>query len=157
MKKIISQNPEQTQEPARRLGRYLREQNLSCTMALTGDLGCGKTCFVQGLARGLGVADGYYITSPTFTIMNEYPAGKMRLCHLDLYRLSDTDELDYIGIEDQMGQDSVTVVEWPDLLIETGFVFDLHIHFEFDPDFNRKITFSPSGQAGTNLLSSLSL
>ena len=157
MKKIISQNPEQTQEPARRLGRYLREQNLSCTMALTGDLGCGKTCFVQGLARGLGVADGYYITSPTFTIMNEYPAGKMRLCHLDLYRLSDTDELDYIGIEDPMDQDSVTVVEWPDLLIDTGFVFDLHIHFEFDADFNRRITFSPSGQAGTNLLSNLSL
>ncbi|WP_245619841.1 tRNA (adenosine(37)-N6)-threonylcarbamoyltransferase complex ATPase subunit type 1 TsaE [Desulfobacter vibrioformis] len=157
MKEIISRNPEQTQEPARRLGLYIRKQHLSCAMALTGDLGCGKTCFVQGLARGLGVADGYYITSPTFTIMNEYPAGKMRLCHLDLYRLSDPDELDYIGIEDQMGQDSVTVVEWPDLLIETGFVFDLHIHFEFDADFNRKITFSPSGQAGINLLSNLSL
>ena len=126
-------------------------------MALTGDLGCGKTCFVQGLARGLDVEDGYYITSPTFTIMNEYPAGKMRLFHLDLYRLSDPDELDYIGIQDQVGQDSLTVVEWPDLLIETGFIFDLHIHFEFDANFNRKITFSSSGQAGANLLSNLSL
>jgi tRNA threonylcarbamoyladenosine biosynthesis protein TsaE len=126
-------------------------------MALTGDLGCGKTCFVQGLARGLGVADDCYITSPTFTIMNEYPAKKMRLCHLDLYRLSNTDELDYIGIEDQIGQNSVTVVEWPDLLIETGFEFDLHIHFEFDAGFNRKITFAPSGQSGINLLSNLSL
>jgi tRNA threonylcarbamoyladenosine biosynthesis protein TsaE len=157
MKQIISKSPEQTQEAAMRLGLYIRKQHLSCAIALTGTLGCGKTCFVQGLARGLDVADGYYITSPTFTIMNEYPAGKMRLCHLDLYRLSDPDELDYIGIEDQMGQDSVTVVEWPDLLIETGFEFDLHIHFEFDADFNRKITFSPSGQAGINLLSNLSL
>ncbi|MFN2437513.1 MAG: tRNA (adenosine(37)-N6)-threonylcarbamoyltransferase complex ATPase subunit type 1 TsaE, partial [Desulfotignum sp.] len=73
--------------------------------------------------------------------MNEYPAEKMRLCHLVLYRLSDPDELNYIGIDDQVGQDSVTVVEWPDLLIETGFVFDLHIHFEFNADFNRKISF----------------
>lgn len=157
MKELLSKSPEQTQEAAMRLGLYIRKQHLSCAIALTGNLGCGKTCFVQGLARGLDVADGYYITSPTFTIMNEYPAGKMRLCHLDLYRLSDSDELDYIGIEDQMGQDSVTVVEWPDLLIETGFEFDLHIHFEFDADFNRKITFSPSGQAGINLLSNLSL
>ncbi|WP_033397840.1 tRNA (adenosine(37)-N6)-threonylcarbamoyltransferase complex ATPase subunit type 1 TsaE [Desulfobacter curvatus] len=157
MKKIISKNPTQTQEAARRLGLYIRAHQLSCAMALTGDLGCGKTCFVQGLAGGLGVEDGYYITSPTFTIMNEYPAGTMRLCHLDLYRLSDPDELDYIGIEDQVGQNSVTVVEWPGLLIETGFVFDLHIHFEFDAGFNRKITFSPSGQAGINLLSNLSL
>ena len=157
MKKIISQSPEQTQEIARLIGLYIQEQHLSCAIALTGDLGCGKTCFVQGLAGGLCVEQGYYITSPTFTIMNEYPAGKMRLYHLDLYRLSDPDELDYIGIEDQVRQNSVTVVEWPDLLIETEFVFDLHIHFEFDVDFNRKITFSPSGQAGTNLLSNLSL
>ena len=157
MKELLSKSPEQTQEAAMRLGLYIRKQHLSCAIALTGNLGCGKTCFVQGLARGLDVADGYYITSPTFTIMNEYPAGKMRLCHLDLYPLSDPDELDYIGIVDQMGQDSVTVVEWPDLLIETGFEFDLHIHFEFDADFNRKITFSPSGQAGINLLSNLSL
>ena len=157
MKTVTTQSPAQTQDTAGRLGRYIREQHLSCAMALTGDLGCGKTCFVQGLAKGLGVADGYYITSPTFTIMNEYPAGKMHLCHLDLYRLSDPDELDYIGIEDRIDQDSVTIVEWPDLLIETGFVFDLHIHFEFDANFNRQITFSPSGQAGINLLSNLSL
>jgi tRNA threonylcarbamoyladenosine biosynthesis protein TsaE len=157
MKELISQSPEQTQEAARCLGAYLREQHLRCAMALTGDLGCGKTCFVQGLARGLNVPAEYYITSPTFTIMNEYPAGKMRLFHLDLYRLSDPDELDYIGIEDQLGHNSVTVVEWPDLLIEIGFAFDIHIHFEFDADFNRKITLSPSGQAGTNLLSNLSL
>jgi len=154
---IISRSPEQTRETARDLGLCIRQQQLSCAMALTGDLGCGKTCFAQGLARGLGVAKGYYITSPTFTIMNEYPAGEMRLCHLDLYRLSDTDELDYIGVEDQMGQDTVTLVEWPGLLIDTGFPFDLHIHFEFDADFNRKITFSPSGQAGINLIGNLSL
>nr|WP_320191056.1 tRNA (adenosine(37)-N6)-threonylcarbamoyltransferase complex ATPase subunit type 1 TsaE [uncultured Desulfobacter sp.] len=157
MIEIISQNPAQTQDLARRLGIYIRKQNISCAMALTGDLGCGKTCFVQGLAKGLNVDDGYYITSPTFTIMNEYPAEKMRLYHLDLYRLSDPDELDYIGIEDQVGQNSVTVVEWPKLLMETGFVFDLHIHFELNTDFYRKITLSPSGQAGTNLLSNLSL
>ncbi|PIE62182.1 MAG: tRNA (adenosine(37)-N6)-threonylcarbamoyltransferase complex ATPase subunit type 1 TsaE [Desulfobacter postgatei] len=157
MKEIRSQSPEQTQEVARRLGLYIRERHLSCAMALTGDLGCGKTCFVQGFAKGLGADKEYYITSPTFTIMNEYPAGKMCLCHLDLYRLSDPDELDCIGIEDQMKQNSVTLVEWPNLLIETGFVFDLYIHFELNTGYTRKITFSPSGQVGINLLSILSL
>ena len=64
MKEIISQSPEQTQELARRLGLYIREQHLSCAIALTGALGCGKTCFVQGLARGLGVGTSTISPAP---------------------------------------------------------------------------------------------
>ncbi len=157
MTSIISFSPEQTQALGQRLGNGIQTSGNGFSISLTGDLGTGKTCFVQGLAKGLGVEEGFYITSPTFTIMNEYPAGTLRLCHLDLYRLGDADELDYIGIEDRIGSDAVTVVEWPDLLIDTGFEFDLDIHFSYDDDFNRKITFSPSGQSGLNLLSNISL
>ena len=157
MTQITSLTPEQTQTPGQRLGEGIQASGKGLNISLTGDLGTGKTCFVQGLAKGLGVEAGYYITSPTFTIMNEYPAGALRLCHLDLYRLCDADELEYIGIEDRLGSDAVTVVEWPALLIDTGFEFDLDIHFSYDDAFNRKITFSPSGQAGINLLSIISL
>lgn len=157
MTEITSFTPEQTQTLGQRLGEGIQASGKGLGISLTGDLGTGKTCFVQGLAKGLGVEKGYYITSPTFTIMNEYPAGALRLCHLDLYRLGDADELEYIGIEDRLGSDAVTVVEWPALLIDTGFEFDLDIHFSYDDAFNRKITLSPSGQAGINLLSIISL
>jgi tRNA threonylcarbamoyladenosine biosynthesis protein TsaE len=67
---------------------------------LTGDLGSGKTTFVQGMARGLGVPDSYYVTSPTYTIVNEYP-GRQYLYHMDLYRITEPDELDDIGVADR--------------------------------------------------------
>lgn len=124
-------------------------------MALTGDLGTGKTTLIQGLARGLGVDEAYYITSPTFTIINEYPAGDLRLCHLDLYRLADAGELDYIGFDDLLTPTTVLAVEWPDLLRESGFEFDLDIRMAYDPAFNRIVSFFPSGQRGAKVLSNL--
>ncbi|MCG8688773.1 MAG: tRNA (adenosine(37)-N6)-threonylcarbamoyltransferase complex ATPase subunit type 1 TsaE [Desulfobacterales bacterium] len=157
MKQIVSTQADDTQELGRKLGEYISTLSHGCSMALTGDLGTGKTCFVQGLAQGLKVEDGYYITSPTFNIMNEYPAKGKRLCHLDLYRLSDVEELDYLGIEDRLGQDAVVAVEWPALLAETGFEFDLEIDFKFNEKFHRVISFLPSGQHGSNLLSNLIL
>ncbi len=151
-RQLICKTARDTQEVGQRIGTGLSK---SFAIALTGDLGTGKTCLVQGLAKGLGVDEGYYITSPTFNIINEYPAGSLRLCHLDLYRLASEDELEYIGFEDLLGKDAVVAVEWPGLLEKTGFEFDLEIRFEFDEDFNRIISFFPSGQAGSNLLSHL--
>ena len=122
-------------------------------IALTGDLGAGKTTFTQGLALGLGVDPEFPVTSPTFNIINEYPGERFRLCHLDLYRLGDVEELDYIGFEDLLGEQSVIAVEWPGLLMEDRFKFDLEIQFEFDPDYNRILTFFASGQRGVKVLS----
>ncbi len=157
MIQIVTSAARATMDIGQKLGEAISGLQVGFSIALTGDLGTGKTCFVQGLAQGLDVEKGYYITSPTFNIINEYPAGEKRLCHLDLYRLGGADELDYIGFEDLLGDDAVVAVEWPNLLEETGFEFDLEIRFEFDKDFNRVISLFPSGQQGSNLLSNLSL
>lgn len=79
-------------------------------IAFTGDLGAGKTAFTRGLARGLGVADR--VTSPTFTIVNEYAGGRLPLFHFDMYRLESSDELFDIGWEDYLRRGGVCAVEW---------------------------------------------
>ena len=79
-------------------------------VAFTGDLGAGKTAFVRGMARGLGIPDR--VTSPTFTIVNEYEGGRLPLFHFDLYRLGSSDELFDIGWEDYLARGGVCAVEW---------------------------------------------
>ena len=79
-------------------------------VAFTGDLGAGKTAFVLGMAQGLGVAGR--VTSPTFTIVNEYEGGRLPLFHFDLYRLASSDELFEIGWEDYLRRGGVCAVEW---------------------------------------------
>ena len=85
-------------------------------MLLRGDLGSGKTCFVQGLAAGLGVAPELAVTSPTFILHAEYP-GRLILNHLDLYRLRDPEALEGLGIAEMLSDpDAVMAIEWPELL-----------------------------------------
>ena len=143
----------QTRDLGFRMGRAVTGP---VSIALTGDLGCGKTTFVKGLARGLGVDRRYPVTSPSFTLINEYPAaGPLRLCHMDLYRLASVEELAHIGFDDLTGTDAVIVVEWPALLKEDRFAFDLELTFEFDLDYHRVISFFAYGQTGTNMLSTI--
>jgi len=79
-------------------------------IAYTGDLGAGKTAFTRGLARGLNIPDR--VTSPTFTIVNEYEGGRLPLFHFDMYRLGSSDELFDIGWEDYLARNGVCAVEW---------------------------------------------
>ena len=83
-------------------------------IAYTGDLGAGKTAFTRGLARGLGITDR--VTSPTFTIVNEYEGGRLSLFHFDMYRLSSSDELYDIGWEDYLARGGVCAVEWSEIV-----------------------------------------
>lgn len=84
-------------------------------VALWGELGAGKTLLTQGIARGLGVPAGTAVTSPTFTIINEYE-GRLRLYHMDGYRLGDPDELETLPWREALFGDGVAVVEWPERL-----------------------------------------
>ena len=79
-------------------------------IAFTGDLGAGKTAFIRGLARGLGVTER--VTSPTFTIVNEYEGGRLPLFHFDMYRLASSEELFDVGWEDYLHRGGICAVEW---------------------------------------------
>ena len=103
----LSNSPEETETLGARLAQALGP---GAVVAFTGDLGAGKTAFVRGMARGLGIPDR--VTSPTFTIVNEYGAGRLPLFHFDLYRLSSADELFDIGWEDYLARGGVCAVEW---------------------------------------------
>ena len=153
MTQMVSKTADDTTALGEKIGRSIKKE---ISIALTGDLGAGKTTFVQGLARGLGVSHQYYITSPTFTILNTYPAKEFTLCHLDLYRLAEADELEYIGFDDLVNPDHIIVVEWPGILKELSHPFDLEIDFHFDDSHHRILSMTAYGQEGSNLLSNLS-
>ena len=104
---LLSHSPEETEDIGARLAEQLGP---GAVVAFTGDLGAGKTAFTRGLARGLGVPDR--VTSPTFTIVNEYEGGRLPLFHFDMYRLSSADELFDIGWEDYLRRGGVCAVEW---------------------------------------------
>ena len=103
----ITNSAQQTEQLGEKLGRILTPGTV---LAYTGDLGAGKTAFTRGLAKGLEITER--ITSPTFTIVNEYEGGRLPLFHFDMYRLGSSDELFDIGWEDYLVRGGVCAVEW---------------------------------------------
>ena len=104
---FVTNSEQETEELGARLAERLEP---GAVIAFTGDLGAGKTAFTRGLARGLGISDR--VTSPTFTIVNEYEGGRLPLFHFDMYRLGSSDELFDIGWEDYLARGGVCAVEW---------------------------------------------
>ncbi len=124
------------------LGRKLGEQALPGQIyTLDGDLGVGKTVFTKGLAEGLGIREP--VSSPTFTIVQEYPEGRLPLYHFDVYRIGDPEEMDEIGYEDYFFGQGVCLIEWaekirellPEGVIRVTIEKDLEQGFDY-----RKIT-----------------
>ena len=148
---FMVKNAGETVELGRLLGSVLEPGDV---LALTGDLGAGKTTLTQGIARGLGVDPNYYITSPTFTIINEYPA-RLTLYHLDLYRLETGLDTDELGLEEYLESDGAAVIEWAERLPE-GALPDVAVKFviEFAGEDVRRITVAPVGPAGAERLRS---
>ena len=105
--RFVTHNPEETEALGTQLAMQLRPGDV---IAYFGDLGAGKTAFTRGLARGLEIEEP--VTSPTYTIVNEYLSGKMPLFHFDMYRLESSDELFDIGWEDYLARGGICAVEW---------------------------------------------
>jgi tRNA threonylcarbamoyladenosine biosynthesis protein TsaE len=144
---FFSRSPEQTRRIGKRLGGALQAGDVIC---LQGDLGAGKTTFVQGVAQGWGSMDS--VSSPTFILVNEYRRGDQnRLFHMDAYRLDSTPEAEELDL-DSMLADGALLIEWPERM--DGIIPDEHlwINLEYVDDEEREIKFKSSGKRYDELL-----
>ncbi len=133
---LISSSPESTQEIGKRIGAKIQPGDV---LLLMGDLGAGKTTITQGILWGLGGTE--HARSPTFVLVNEYPA-RLTLYHMDLYRLNSIDEIEDLGLDDYLYGDDVCVVEWADKA--TGYFPVNHaiVRLEAIDSQTRRITIS---------------
>jgi tRNA threonylcarbamoyladenosine biosynthesis protein TsaE len=139
MTKIYLENEEQTREIGFKLGQLVTPKSVVC---LIGDLGAGKTTMTQSLAKSLEVDD--YITSPTFTIVNEYE-GKMPLYHFDVYRIGSSDEMYDIGFDEYINGDGVCIIEWANLIED--ILPDEYLYIEMNyKETGREMILTPKGE-----------
>ena len=128
MMQITTHSADETQALGQKLASRLAPGNV---IAYFGDLGAGKTAFTRGLAQGLGITAP--VTSPTYTIVNEYLSGRIPLFHFDMYRLSSSDELFDIGWEDYLSRGGVCAVEWSEN-VEDALQDAIRVTIEKDAD-----------------------
>ena len=147
---VITLSEEQTWKVGELLGARLGAGDTIC---LYGDLGAGKTSFSYGIARGLEVKE-QYITSPTFTFVNEYE-GRVPFYHIDLYRLQDPRELENIGFEEYIDSDGVTVIEWAERAEDELPEAMLSVYLNYVDDHSREIGFLAEGERYEKLLDEL--
>ena len=145
MATFTSHSPAETESLGEKFGRSAQS---GFVFALSGDLGAGKTQFVKGLARGLEIPARVH--SPTFTLVNEYGGGRLKLFHLDLYRLETPAQIFSAGVEEFLQPDGVTVIEWAERLkLEVGSqeseVKRIFVKIEILDELERKIVYDDSG------------
>ena len=135
----VTKSPAETETIGAALGKLLPAGTV---IAYRGDLGAGKTAFTRGLARGLGCTD--IVTSPTYTIVNEYLGGRLPLFHFDMYRLASSDDLWDIGWEDYLDRNGICAVEWSEN-VDDAMEDALYITIEKLGEETRRITIEGGG------------
>jgi tRNA threonylcarbamoyladenosine biosynthesis protein TsaE len=148
---VITSSPEQTWKVGQILGSRLQPGDTVC---LYGDLGAGKTSLSYGIALGLEVQE-QYITSPTFTFVNEYK-GRVPFYHIDLYRLEEPEELGDIGLDEYIDSDGVTVIEWADRAEDELPEERLSVYLNYVDEHSREMGFLAEGARYEKLLRDLS-
>ncbi len=133
----------------KKIGDHIREKILIC---LNGDLGAGKTCFTKGIAEGLQIEED--ITSPTFILVEEY-VGRMGLYHFDVYRIEDPEELYFIGFDDYLSKDAVTIIEWASQIEEILPKERLEVEINYTENGERDIFLRAVGEAAEKVLESI--
>ncbi|CEN85573.1 P-loop ATPases [[Clostridium] sordellii] len=139
MVKIYLENEEQTKDIGYKLGQLVTPKSVIC---LIGDLGAGKTTMTKSLAKALEVDD--YITSPTFTIVNEYE-GRIPLYHFDVYRIGSSDEMYDIGFDEYIDGDGVCIIEWANLIEDILPNEYLYIEMNYK-ETGREMILTPKGE-----------
>lgn len=109
-----TESPEETQALGEKLGKTLIPGDV---IALIGDLGTGKTCLTQGIARGVGTAPDEVVSSPSYILINEYN-GKVPIYHIDLYRLENSEEIAELGLSEYMEGDGICIIEWAERMAD---------------------------------------
>jgi tRNA threonylcarbamoyladenosine biosynthesis protein TsaE len=132
-KQYVSHSPEETMKIGEKIGQQLKSGDI---LSLEGTLGSGKTTLVKGVAHALEIKE--LVTSPTFTIMSVYD-GRLKLYHIDLYRLNDPSELDYLGLSDMMYQDGVSLIEWGEKALDELPTDTVRIKLSINQDGSRTI------------------
>ena len=148
MAAFISHSPAETGSLGERWGRAAQR---GLVIGLSGDLGAGKTRLVKGIARGLGITARVH--SPTFTLVNEYGGGRLRLFHLDLYRLETRGQMVSAGLEEFLQPDGVTVIEWAEKMVNEEWRMKneekprrmIFVKIEILGESERKIIYDDSG------------
>lgn len=143
--KYTSRNENDTMELAENIES---EKFPGMIICLDGELGSGKTVFVKGFAKSLGITEN--ITSPTFNIVKEYESGEMKLNHMDVYRIEDTDET--IAFNDYFNGDGVTIIEWAELIEDKLPDERLEIKFKVIDENTRVLVLKPYGQKYEDLV-----
>lgn len=151
IRRIITKSAEETYQFGVEIGQLL---NVGDLLAFSGDLGAGKTCCIQGIAVGLGVQDASQVTSPTFTLINEYQ-GRFPIYHFDVYRLSKKEELYDLGYEEYFYGDGVALVEWADRILEFLPTEYVGLYFHIQPDQSRQIEIQACGESYERLVQTL--
>jgi tRNA threonylcarbamoyladenosine biosynthesis protein TsaE len=150
--RMISESAAKTIKIAERLGKSAKPGFVIC---LTGELGCGKTTFVKGLALGLGIKDARYLNSPSFVILKEY-RGRLPLYHFDVYRLNGENEFAGIGPEEYFYSGGVSVVEWADKVPGILPESRLEIRFRYKDEKTRELVFKAKGKDYRDFLENFS-
>ena len=147
--RFTSHSEEDTMELAENIES---EKFANMVICLKGELGSGKTVFVKGFAKSLGIDDT--ITSPTFTLVKEYLNGEAPLYHMDVYRLEDEQE-DTIGLSDYFTKGGITIIEWSDIIKDSLPEERLELKFKVIDEETRLITLTPYGKAYEDLVSAV--
>ena len=149
---VTTHSPEETVHLGCAIGKNTGEGTV---IALTGDLGSGKTAFTQGVAEGLGITERY-IVSPTYTLINHYPGdGGPALYHVDLYRLSDIAETEDLGLDEVLHEKSVVVIEWAEKFGPRFWREDLEVRLAVTGVTDREILLISHGPKGDKIVNTL--
>ncbi len=146
---IITKSPEETKNLGKEVSKLTKPGDL---LAFYGELGAGKTCFIQGISQGLKVKD--YVTSPSFTIMNEYQ-GKIPIYHFDLFRLDNDEDILELGYEEYFYGEGLTVIEWAEKIEQLLPKEHLKVDIKFKDRYQRTISFISQGDRFNKFLEEL--